>query len=210
MQLMAEKGVDGVAINDITEAADVGFGSFYNHFESKAAIHQALVEEVFEAFGLALQQMINAIDDPAEKLSASILCTLRKASSDRAWGHFLMRTGFTTQIFSLGLGHHLLHDLELGIKEGRFQIRDPFMAVIITGGAVLAAISTELEMSTPGNTIRSEVQKLGFDTRQLPQRVSAAILQTLGIPAEQADKISQRPLPDADFFPEPFPAVVHR
>ena len=33
LRLMAEKGMEGVAINEITEAADVGFGSFYNHFE---------------------------------------------------------------------------------------------------------------------------------------------------------------------------------
>ena len=204
MQLMAEKGVEGVAINDITEAADVGFGTFYNHFESKAAIYQALVEEVFESFGVALQQIVESIDDPAEILSASIRCTLRKASTDREWGHFLLRTGFTTQIFSLGLGHHLLRDLELGIKEGRFQIHDPYIAVIITGGAVLAAISTELEISTPGNTMQGEIQELGFDTRQAPQRISAAILRTLGIPADQAEKIARRPLPDVDFSPGAF------
>ncbi|EUC21006.1 regulatory protein TetR, partial [Burkholderia sp. BT03] len=39
LRLMAEKGMEGVAINEITEAADVGFGSFYNHFESKEAIY---------------------------------------------------------------------------------------------------------------------------------------------------------------------------
>ena len=33
LKLMADRGMDGVAINEITEAADVGFGSFYNHFE---------------------------------------------------------------------------------------------------------------------------------------------------------------------------------
>ena len=37
-RLMAERGVDAVAINEITEAADVGFGSFYNHFESRDGI----------------------------------------------------------------------------------------------------------------------------------------------------------------------------
>jgi len=39
---MAERGMEGVAINEITEAADVGFGSFYNHFESKEAIYAVL------------------------------------------------------------------------------------------------------------------------------------------------------------------------
>ncbi len=44
VQLMAEKGMEGGTINEITEAADVGFGSFYNHFESKEAIYAALLE----------------------------------------------------------------------------------------------------------------------------------------------------------------------
>ena len=35
LSVMAEKGLDAATINDITEAADVGFGSFYNHFSSK-------------------------------------------------------------------------------------------------------------------------------------------------------------------------------
>src|SRR5690349_18112328 len=39
LKLMAEKGMEGVAINEITETGDVGFGSFYNHFESKEAIY---------------------------------------------------------------------------------------------------------------------------------------------------------------------------
>src|SRR5258708_39986734 len=38
LKLMAERGMEGVAVNEITEAADVGFGSFYNHFESKESI----------------------------------------------------------------------------------------------------------------------------------------------------------------------------
>jgi AcrR family transcriptional regulator len=36
--LFARQGIDKTRINEITEEADVGFGSFYNHFESKAAI----------------------------------------------------------------------------------------------------------------------------------------------------------------------------
>jgi AcrR family transcriptional regulator len=54
---MAEKGMEGVAINEITEAADVGFGSFYNHFESKESIYAAVVEWLFEEFGSRLDQL---------------------------------------------------------------------------------------------------------------------------------------------------------
>jgi hypothetical protein len=39
--LFARQGVDNTRINEITDEADVGFGSFYNHFESKEAIVDA-------------------------------------------------------------------------------------------------------------------------------------------------------------------------
>jgi len=40
-ELMGEKGIGATTIQEITDTADVGFGSFYNHFESKQAIVQA-------------------------------------------------------------------------------------------------------------------------------------------------------------------------
>jgi AcrR family transcriptional regulator len=43
--LFARQGVENTRINEITEEADVGFGSFYNHFDSKEAIVEAVVEE---------------------------------------------------------------------------------------------------------------------------------------------------------------------
>src|SRR5262245_23084065 len=71
LKLMAERGVDGVAVNEITEEADVGFGSFYNHFSSKEAIHDALTQEVFEEFALALDRALAGVTDPAEVIAAS-------------------------------------------------------------------------------------------------------------------------------------------
>ena len=34
--LFARQGVENTRINEITDEADVGFGSFYNHFETVA------------------------------------------------------------------------------------------------------------------------------------------------------------------------------
>ena len=42
--VFARQGVDNTRIQEITEEADVGFGSFYNHFESKEALGAEIVE----------------------------------------------------------------------------------------------------------------------------------------------------------------------
>ena len=72
MELMAERGMDGVAINEITERADVGFGTFYNHFPSKDAIYAALISQVFEDFADDIDARTQGMTDPAEILAFSI------------------------------------------------------------------------------------------------------------------------------------------
>ena len=37
IRLIAEGRGERASVQEITEAADIGFGSFYNHFESKAS-----------------------------------------------------------------------------------------------------------------------------------------------------------------------------
>ncbi|MGF6786926.1 AcrR family transcriptional regulator [Paraburkholderia sp. 35.1] len=76
---MAEKGMEGVAINEITEAADVGFGSFNNHFESKEAIYATLVDNVFEEFANMLDRLASGLSDPAEVISVSVRHTVMRA-----------------------------------------------------------------------------------------------------------------------------------
>src|SRR5688572_173446 len=94
-RLFGERGVDAVAINEITEAADVGFGSFYNHFASKEAIYEAVVDWVFEDFADALDRLVSDIADPAEVVSVCVRHTLLRAQREPVWGHFLIREGYS-------------------------------------------------------------------------------------------------------------------
>ncbi|MGO9222064.1 MAG: TetR/AcrR family transcriptional regulator, partial [Streptosporangiaceae bacterium] len=48
MRLIAEGRGDRASIAEITEEADIGFGSFYNHFDSKDQLFQTASEEVLE------------------------------------------------------------------------------------------------------------------------------------------------------------------
>src|SRR5207244_4540561 len=46
VRLIAEGRGDRASIAEITEEADIGFGSFYNHFDSKEQLFQTASEEV--------------------------------------------------------------------------------------------------------------------------------------------------------------------
>ncbi|MFY9741694.1 MAG: TetR/AcrR family transcriptional regulator [Candidatus Sulfotelmatobacter sp.] len=57
LQLFAERGYSNVTVEDITEAADVGKGTFFNYFESKDQVLSVMAEiqlgKVKEALALA-------------------------------------------------------------------------------------------------------------------------------------------------------------
>jgi len=198
LRLMAEKGMEGVAINEITEAADVGFGSFYNHFESKEAIYATLVDNVFEEFANMLDRLAGGITDPAEVVAVSVRHTVLRARHDPVWGRFLICEGFSARAMSRGLGQRLLRDIGNGIAAKRFVVADPFIGFLAVGGTVLCAIAAELNFVAPGANAAGVLKELGFSGEHFPERTAAMLLQTLGLKRAEAEKIAARPLPIVD------------
>src|SRR6187549_3746335 len=67
--MFARQGVERTRINEITDEADVGFGSFYNHFENKDAIVEAVLGETAAAHAEAIVSITAGVDDPAEVIA---------------------------------------------------------------------------------------------------------------------------------------------
>jgi AcrR family transcriptional regulator len=177
-RMMAHKGIEATTIQEITDAADVGFGSFYNHFESKEAIVEAITRERIEPFGVAIDGIASALEDPAEVLSAKVRHTLRKAMTDVVWGRFLFFSGMEVRSTLL---QRVTRDLKAGIKAGRFDIADLEFTVVAIGGAVIAVARGVF------------LEKFRADA---PERAAAVILRLLGLSHDEARKIAARPLPD--------------
>lgn len=68
--LFARQGVDNTRIQEITDEADVGFGSFYNHFQSKEALIEVVLADTVAAQGAEIDALTAQLDDPAEIISA--------------------------------------------------------------------------------------------------------------------------------------------
>jgi AcrR family transcriptional regulator len=192
---MAEKGMEGVAINEITEAADVGFGSFYNHFESKEAIYAALLDWVFEDFANAIEAVLGEISDPAEIIAVSTRYTVMRALREPVWGQFLVREGFSARSMDQGLGRRLLRDIKKGIAARRLTVVDPLMSFASVGGATLGAISLGLQLGSPQGQQSATLKELGSDLEHLPERAAKVALQTVGLASAEAEKVAYRPLP---------------
>lgn len=197
-QLIAQRGVDGVTVNEITEAADVGFGSFYNHFESKEAIHAAVLGAVFDDFGEVLEKLTADLDDPAEIISVCVRHVIGHAEREPLWGRFLLREWYRPEAFPRGLGARLLRDIGKGIARKRFDITDPLMTMIVAGGTVMGTIASQLGAAGEGSKL---LDQFGMSAQNLDQRSAAALLQGLGLPAREAKAIAKRPLPALEWAP---------
>lgn len=202
LRLMADKGASGVAINEITEAADVGFGSFYNHFPSKDAIYESLIEEVIGQFAAALDHLGEHVQDPAEKISACIRYILQRGRQDPLWGRFVVRSGFTADGVNAGMGRYFLQDLADGVRRKRFRIDDPAATFVAVGSIVLGTLATEVELQAGGSLPFPALQ----DTQDIGQRVTVLVLQLLGLPLADAREVARRPLPDIALPANPFGA----
>jgi AcrR family transcriptional regulator len=183
MRLIGDKGIHGVAINEITDAADVGFGTFFNHFKSKEAIYSAVAERVFEEFAERLERVSAGVSDPAEVVSITIRQGLLRAQNQPIWAKFFVRAGLSRYDIDRRLDQRLLRNIKRGIDGGRFSNRDVFVSFLAIRGMVLYSI----------NTIANEID-LGFSLRALPERIASSALRILGINEQEADEISQRKL----------------
>lgn len=179
-RVMAQKGIEATTIQEITDAADVGFGSFYNHFESKEAIVDAIMREWVEPLAIALDRLALEVDDPAEVVSAAIRYTVRKAASDEVWGRFLFVSGMDVPYAQFVLLQRLNRDVKTGIKAGRFEVPDIECAVTMIAGALLAVMRSMRR------------KEIGADG---PERAAGIALTLLGLTPKEARKVANRPLP---------------
>ncbi len=180
LEVMARKGPEATTVQEITDAADVGFGSFYNHFRSKDEIHAAVMEGLLDHFGDAVDRRIAALSDPAEMVAAALRLTFRQLSMEPSWADFLLHQPMSVDLLERGLGRRFSRDLKRGAEDGRFPAIDGDAAILATGGAAIGLLAA-LRAGQLGDAA--------------PEQVALIMLRLLGLsPADAADIVG-RPLP---------------
>ncbi|HET9173360.1 MAG TPA: TetR/AcrR family transcriptional regulator [Actinospica sp.] len=179
--ILAETGESTASIQEIAERADVGFGSFYNHFETKTALFDAAVADALDDYGQLIDDVTGHIEDPAELFAASVRLTLRLAALHPEITQILRLRGLQHIYSDTGLGPRALRDLVKGRESGRFSIDDPAIALSAVGGAVIGLLQL--------NTVTSLDARAGDQMAEL-------VLRMLGLPPAEAREIAARPLPE--------------
>jgi AcrR family transcriptional regulator len=181
-QFLAE-GRSAVSIQQITDAADVGFGSFYNHFDSKEALFEAAVESVLDTYAAARDVIVAGYEDPAEVFAVSFRMTGRLQRTMPEMVRVLLNEGASILIRDKGLAPRALRDIEASMAAGRFDLEDSRLALMAAGGALLGLL--QLLESDPD-----------ADAGLLTDQMTARVLRAFGMTKSQAERLCAQPLPD--------------
>ena len=192
-RLMVERGTTDVSIQEITERADVGFGTFYNHFTTKTEIFEVAVAEVLEDHGRLLDEVSQGIQDPAEVFAVGVRATVRLVDTEPAAAEVLVQAGLSYLVRNDGLGPRAMRDVARGIEVGRFAVTSAPLGLIITAGCLLAALQIRLRLP-------------GYLPDDTPEELAERILVMFGLASADAREVANRPLPEVPPAGLPAPA----
>jgi AcrR family transcriptional regulator len=193
--VIAEKGVEGLRLRDVTDLADVGFGSFYSHFSSKEQLVEAVVIDLMSSIARELIAHVNELDDPAEAASAAHRWFVRNASVDQETARLIVHLDRADVLFQEMITPYAREMLQTGIDSGRFRNFDVTTTLTYVVGATMAVTRGVLE------------GRLGPDAETASAEV---LLVALGLDEEQAKDIARRTLAPISSVRAPAPKRIPR
>ena len=182
-QTLIAEGKTNVPILEITQAADVGMGSFYNHFETKEQLFEAAVEAVMDGYGQLLDDLTKGIEDPAEVFACSFRLTGRLQRREPELSRIFLNNVLRLLSADSGLAPRARRDITAAVEAGTFDVEDIDVAVTMTAGALLAL----------GQLLHDQPDR---DVEETTDRVTEDLLRMFGVPRRQAHRICSLPLPD--------------
>ncbi|WP_234385641.1 TetR/AcrR family transcriptional regulator [Streptomyces scabiei] len=184
-QALIAEGKTAVPILEITQAADVGMGTFYNHFETKEQLYQAAVENALDTFGVLLDELTTGLDDPAQVFAQGFRLTGRLHRRHPELSKVLLHYGLELATSEIGLAPRARRDIEAAVRAGRFTVGDTELAMVTVAGAVLGL----------AHLLHHQPER---DDAAATDRVTEDLLRMLGLTAAEAHEICSRPLPALD------------
>ena len=178
-----------VPVLEITQAADVGMGSFYNHFDSKEELFAAAVNQALDGYGALLDKLTESLDDPAETFAVSFRLTGRLFRRRPEQSRVMLSSGLALFSSERGLAPRALRDIAAAAEAGRFHVADPALSLVVAGGILLGL----------GKLLHDQPER---DDAEAADQVTEDVLRLFGVPADEAHDICRRPLPDLDALTE--------
>lgn len=118
LELMVERPIDAIPIDDFVAAAGVAKGSFFNHFADKQAFAAAVGEEVRMAVEMEVAAANAGIEDPVERIAGGLRVAARFALEHPRRTIVLLRSQASATESAHPLNKGLKQDIDAACDRG--------------------------------------------------------------------------------------------
>ena len=116
--LLVERPIDAIAIDDVVAKAGVAKGSFFNHFADKAAFAAAIATEVRVELEARVAHANSDVTDPIERIAGGMRVGAEFAIGQPKRTTVLLRTQASSTARAHPLNRGLLDDIEAACAQG--------------------------------------------------------------------------------------------
>jgi len=192
MELLVERPVDAIAIDEFVATARVAKGSFFNHFADKRQFAIAIAKEIRLDVETWVGQINADIPDPLERLSGGMIAAAAYALANPERTAVLARSLNGTSLDSHPINAGLLQDLRGGLAAGLIELPSEQAGILYWLGAC---------QSLMGNIIESAANRPAAE--QLLANMLQLALRGLSAPASCIAKLTDQVAIQARFAMAP-------
>ena len=121
LELLAERPIDAVAIDEIVGRAGVAKGSFFNHFADKAAFGQAVGAEIRVELEARIGAANAGVADPFARLAGGMRTGLAFALDEPRKTAIMIRNASNSTLRDQPLNQGVAADLNAAVATGRLR-----------------------------------------------------------------------------------------
>jgi AcrR family transcriptional regulator len=121
--LLCEKPIDAITINEIVDRAGVAKGSFYNHFPDKEALHATISATILSEVESQVRANNENVEDPAYRLTRGMCTHIRLALAEPRRAIIMLRGQDWATSGQHELYKNVRNDIAQGVACGRFAQR---------------------------------------------------------------------------------------
>jgi AcrR family transcriptional regulator len=179
-RLIAARGVDGVTIDEIAEAADIARRSFYHHFETKHDVLVPITHARTQALTRRIDHLLTHIADPAEVMATAMRHAFREIGADPMCRWFIQHSGLPQERLYAGMDESGMRDALRAVEAGRFHVDNPAVLRLLVSGAFVTTITARIAGTLTDRDLDDAVEHL---------------LRLFGLSVAEARTIAHLPLP---------------
>ena len=143
LAVFAQKGPDGVVIDDFISACEVSRGTFYNHFKTTnellLSLAAAMSDEVMQVVD---PLVVQNFEDPVQRFTAGTRLYMQMALRYPLWATFIARVGTRTAARGQLIDICLTRDLSDAVKAKRLKLKNVPVGRDIVLGSIFYGIET--------------------------------------------------------------------